>query len=145
MLNVKYQILIFIVKYQSCFVDGKLYFSPIWDSRSDLMLITTLEYLWSYSPYVSLVSYSHSSVRRCLYCNSITNFNTELDWAEIKIQFFKWFYFSDSIREINKYSYSSEDAASLANQSAAKDHVASKLFRAQRNFYIVGFALFLWL
>ncbi|CAG9565881.1 unnamed protein product [Danaus chrysippus] len=45
----------------------------------------------------------------------------------------------DSIREMRKYSHSTEGQTHLANEM--KGNV--KLFRAQRNFYITGFAIFL--
>lgn len=55
------------------------------------------------------------------------------------------FYFSlDAIREVRKYSV--RDAATEAKlQPNMYDHLHMKLFRAQRNLYISGFAVFLWL
>ena len=51
---------------------------------------------------------------------------------------------SDSIREVHKYTSPSETVDLKHNPDA--EHLAMmKLFRAQRNFYISGFALFLWL
>uniref|UniRef100_V9L839 Endoplasmic reticulum transmembrane protein n=1 Tax=Callorhinchus milii TaxID=7868 RepID=V9L839_CALMI len=48
----------------------------------------------------------------------------------------------DAVREIQKYSIS--DKVDLKNNPTAEDHVHMKLFRAQRNLYIAGFALLLW-
>lgn len=50
----------------------------------------------------------------------------------------------DAIREVRKYSV--RDAAADAKlQPNMHDHLHMKLFRAQRNLYISGFAVFLWL
>lgn len=51
---------------------------------------------------------------------------------------------SDAVREVNKYSgpESMQDAKVNPN---VYDHVHMKLFRAQRNLYISGFSIFLWL
>lgn len=52
--------------------------------------------------------------------------------------------FLDALREVRKYSNSdqSKDAKLHPNMF---DHMHMKLFRAQRNLYISGFSLFLWL
>ncbi|XP_072922429.1 tRNA-dihydrouridine(20a/20b) synthase [NAD(P)+]-like isoform X2 [Hemitrygon akajei] len=53
--------------------------------------------------------------------------------------------FFDAIREVRKYSINhgiGKDEKLLPNMY---DHVNMKLFRAQRNLYISGFSLFLWL
>ncbi|XP_013872576.1 B-cell receptor-associated protein 29 isoform X2 [Austrofundulus limnaeus] len=51
--------------------------------------------------------------------------------------------FLDAIREVQKYSDADmQDANANPN---LYDHVHMKLFRAQRNLYICGFSLFLWL
>lgn len=54
------------------------------------------------------------------------------------------FPFSDAVREVRKYSGKDlgKDAKLLPNMH---DHMHMKLFRAQRNLYISGFAVFLWL
>jgi len=49
--------------------------------------------------------------------------------------------FADSIRELRKYS--GVEVKDLA-QPQAEAHAHMKQFRSQRNFYIAGFALFLW-
>lgn len=51
---------------------------------------------------------------------------------------------ADALREVKKYSTAdqSKDSKLLPNML---DHVHMKLFRAQRNLYISGFSLFLWL
>ncbi|KAG7459225.1 tRNA-dihydrouridine(20a 20b) synthase [NAD(P)+]-like [Solea senegalensis] len=52
--------------------------------------------------------------------------------------------FLDAVREVRKYS--SKDAGTNAKlQPNMYDHLHMKLFRAQRNLYISGFAVFLWL
>ncbi|XP_003968428.1 B-cell receptor-associated protein 29 [Takifugu rubripes] len=52
--------------------------------------------------------------------------------------------FLDAIREVRKYSV--RDAGTAAKmQPNMYDHLHMKLFRAQRNLYISGFAVFLWL
>lgn len=52
--------------------------------------------------------------------------------------------FLDAVREVRKYSNKEigTDAKLLPNMV---DHLHMKLFRAQRNLYISGFAVFLWL
>lgn len=47
----------------------------------------------------------------------------------------------DAVREMRKYSHSTEGASHVHLSSEMKGNV--KLFRAQRNFYITGFAIFL--
>ncbi|KAK5904621.1 hypothetical protein CesoFtcFv8_006163 [Champsocephalus esox] len=52
--------------------------------------------------------------------------------------------FLDAVREVRKYS--AKDLGSDAKlQPNMFDHLHMKLFRAQRNLYISGFAVFLWL
>jgi len=48
----------------------------------------------------------------------------------------------DSIRELRKYGLA--EVKDL-NTPQAEAHAHMKQFRSQRNFYIAGFALFLWL
>ncbi|XP_061578450.1 B-cell receptor-associated protein 29-like [Cololabis saira] len=50
----------------------------------------------------------------------------------------------DAIREVQKYS-SPEPMEDTKMNPNSYDHVYMKLFRAQRNLYICGFSLFLWL
>ncbi|XP_030599686.1 tRNA-dihydrouridine synthase B isoform X2 [Archocentrus centrarchus] len=52
--------------------------------------------------------------------------------------------FLDAVREVRKYS-SKEHATDAKLQPNMFDHLHMKLFRAQRNLYISGFAVFLWL
>lgn len=55
------------------------------------------------------------------------------------------FYFSlDAIREVRKYSDRSA-VTETKLQPYVTDHLNMKMFRAQRNLYISGFAVFLWL
>lgn len=55
-------------------------------------------------------------------------------------------FFLDSIREMRKYTASKEHAHSEGHAHLeAEIQVSMKLFRSQRNYYIAGFALFLWL
>lgn len=51
---------------------------------------------------------------------------------------------SDAVREVQKYSGPEPLHDAKANPNVY-DHVHMKLFRAQRNLYISGFSLFLWL
>ncbi|XP_005423565.2 tRNA-dihydrouridine(20a/20b) synthase [NAD(P)+]-like isoform X2 [Geospiza fortis] len=53
--------------------------------------------------------------------------------------------FLDAVREVRKYSsvHVNEKAANV--NSSAFDHIQMKLFRSQRNLYLSGFSLFLWL
>ncbi|NWS45090.1 BAP29 protein, partial [Probosciger aterrimus] len=53
--------------------------------------------------------------------------------------------FLDAVREVKKYSviHVNEKAANV--NSSAFDHIQMKLFRSQRNLYLSGFSLFLWL
>ncbi|XP_066406914.1 tRNA-dihydrouridine(20a/20b) synthase [NAD(P)+]-like isoform X2 [Molothrus aeneus] len=53
--------------------------------------------------------------------------------------------FLDAFREVRKYSsvHVNEKAANV--NSSAFDHIQMKLFRSQRNLYLSGFSLFLWL
>nr|XP_060634367.1 B-cell receptor-associated protein 29 isoform X2 [Anolis sagrei ordinatus]XP_060634368.1 B-cell receptor-associated protein 29 isoform X2 [Anolis sagrei ordinatus] len=54
--------------------------------------------------------------------------------------------FLDAVREVRKYSsiHSSDKTPHMPTPNAF-DHIQMKLFRAQRNLYISGFSLFLWL
>lgn len=52
--------------------------------------------------------------------------------------------FLDAVREVRKYS-AKHDGADSKLQPNMHDHLHMKLFRAQRNLYISGFAVFLWL
>ncbi|KAF0030505.1 hypothetical protein F2P81_017236 [Scophthalmus maximus] len=52
--------------------------------------------------------------------------------------------FLDAVREVRKYS-SREHGAGAKMQANMQDHLHMKLFRAQRNLYISGFTVFLWL
>lgn len=52
--------------------------------------------------------------------------------------------FLDAVREVRKYSVRDVGASSKL-QPNMYDHLHMKLFRAQRNLYISGFAVFLWL
>lgn len=52
--------------------------------------------------------------------------------------------FLDSIREVNKLS-STEVVEEAKHNPVAENTMHMKLFRAQRNFYIAGFCLFLYL
>ncbi|XP_069739627.1 tRNA-dihydrouridine(20a/20b) synthase [NAD(P)+]-like isoform X2 [Phaenicophaeus curvirostris] len=53
--------------------------------------------------------------------------------------------FLDAVREVRKYSavHVSEKAVNI--NTNAFDHIQMKLFRSQRNLYLSGFSLFLWL
>lgn len=51
---------------------------------------------------------------------------------------------SDAVREVQKYS-GPEPMLDAKGNPNVYDHVHMKLFRAQRNLYISGFSLFLWL
>lgn len=50
----------------------------------------------------------------------------------------------DALREVQKYSGPEPMQDAKVNPNVY-DHVHMKLFRAQRNLYISGFSLFLWL
>lgn len=52
--------------------------------------------------------------------------------------------FLDAVREVRKYS-AKHEGADAKLQPNMYDHLHMKLFRAQRNLYISGFAVFLWL
>uniref|UniRef100_A0A8C6WW68 Endoplasmic reticulum transmembrane protein n=1 Tax=Neogobius melanostomus TaxID=47308 RepID=A0A8C6WW68_9GOBI len=52
--------------------------------------------------------------------------------------------FSDALREVQKYSGPEPMQDAIVNPNVF-DHVHMKLFRGQRNLYISGFSLFLWL
>lgn len=51
---------------------------------------------------------------------------------------------SDAVREVHKYSGPEPMHDAKVNPNVY-DHIHMKLFRAQRNLYISGFSLFLWL
>lgn len=53
--------------------------------------------------------------------------------------------FADALREVRKYGSSGVHDVNLENNPNAQDHVLMMLFRAQRNLYISGFALFLFI
>uniref|UniRef100_UPI00358F473D B-cell receptor-associated protein 31 n=1 Tax=Myxine glutinosa TaxID=7769 RepID=UPI00358F473D len=52
--------------------------------------------------------------------------------------------FADGLRETRKYS-TDDQVMDMKTNPLAVDHLHMKLFRAQRNLYICGFALVLWL
>jgi len=54
--------------------------------------------------------------------------------------------FIDAVRETQKYSRADKQLINLQDNLMTKEHVMMNMFRAQRNLYISGFALFLhWL
>uniref|UniRef100_A0A8C5WV75 Endoplasmic reticulum transmembrane protein n=1 Tax=Laticauda laticaudata TaxID=8630 RepID=A0A8C5WV75_LATLA len=53
--------------------------------------------------------------------------------------------FLDAVREVRKYSTVQLSEDSPRSSPTAFDHIHMKLFRSQRNLYISGFSLFLWL
>lgn len=52
-------------------------------------------------------------------------------------------FLADAFREVRKYSVT--EKVDLTNNPTAVEHIHMKLFRAQRNEYIAGFALLLCL
>lgn len=53
--------------------------------------------------------------------------------------------FLDAVREVRKYSAVHVNERATSVNSSAFDHIQMKLFRSQRNLYLSGFSLFLWL
>uniref|UniRef100_A0A8C4U2H3 Endoplasmic reticulum transmembrane protein n=1 Tax=Falco tinnunculus TaxID=100819 RepID=A0A8C4U2H3_FALTI len=53
--------------------------------------------------------------------------------------------FLDAVREVRKYSVTHMIEKAVNVNSNAFDHIQMKLFRSQRNLYLSGFTLFLWL
>uniref|UniRef100_A0A8C9LFG9 Endoplasmic reticulum transmembrane protein n=1 Tax=Pavo cristatus TaxID=9049 RepID=A0A8C9LFG9_PAVCR len=53
--------------------------------------------------------------------------------------------FLDAVREVRKYSAIQVNEKVASVSANAIDHIQMKLFRSQRNLYISGFSLFLWL
>ncbi|XP_053109020.1 tRNA-dihydrouridine(20a/20b) synthase [NAD(P)+]-like isoform X4 [Hemicordylus capensis] len=53
--------------------------------------------------------------------------------------------FLDAVREVRKYSNVNLAGKSTQSTANAYDHIQMKLFRSQRNLYLSGFSLFLWL
>nr|XP_028603018.1 B-cell receptor-associated protein 29 [Podarcis muralis] len=53
--------------------------------------------------------------------------------------------FLDAVREVRKYSNVNLSDKTAHRSANALDHIQMKLFRSQRNLYISGFSLFLWL
>ncbi|XP_067155478.1 tRNA-dihydrouridine(20a/20b) synthase [NAD(P)+]-like [Apteryx mantelli] len=53
--------------------------------------------------------------------------------------------FLDAIREVKKYSAAHVSEKAVNVNTNAFDHIQMKLFRSQRNLYLSGFSLFLWL
>jgi len=53
--------------------------------------------------------------------------------------------FLDGVREVMKYSEAGADVDMALRSANADSIIHMRLFRAQRNMYITGFALFLWL
>uniref|UniRef100_A0A8C4U262 tRNA-dihydrouridine(20a/20b) synthase [NAD(P)+]-like n=1 Tax=Falco tinnunculus TaxID=100819 RepID=A0A8C4U262_FALTI len=51
----------------------------------------------------------------------------------------------DAVREVRKYSVTHMIEKAVNVNSNAFDHIQMKLFRSQRNLYLSGFTLFLWL
>ncbi|XP_053919298.1 tRNA-dihydrouridine(20a/20b) synthase [NAD(P)+]-like isoform X2 [Cuculus canorus] len=53
--------------------------------------------------------------------------------------------FLDAVREVRKYSAVHVSEKTVNINTNAFDHIQMKLFRSQRNLYLSGFSLFLWL
>uniref|UniRef100_A0A8D2LZ28 Endoplasmic reticulum transmembrane protein n=2 Tax=Varanus komodoensis TaxID=61221 RepID=A0A8D2LZ28_VARKO len=53
--------------------------------------------------------------------------------------------FLDAVREVRKYSNVQLSEKTTNANTSALEHIQMKLFRSQRNLYISGFSLFLWL
>ncbi|NXS92744.1 BAP29 protein, partial [Jacana jacana] len=53
--------------------------------------------------------------------------------------------FLDAVREVRKYSSIHVNEKTANVNTNAFDHIQMKLFRSQRNLYLSGFSLFLWL
>ncbi|NXE22807.1 BAP29 protein, partial [Ardeotis kori] len=53
--------------------------------------------------------------------------------------------FLDAVREVRKYSAVHVNEKAINVNTNAFDHIQMKLFRSQRNLYLSGFSLFLWL
>ncbi|XP_009995085.1 PREDICTED: B-cell receptor-associated protein 29 [Chaetura pelagica] len=53
--------------------------------------------------------------------------------------------FLDACREVRKYSSVNVNEKAANVNTNAFDHIQMKLFRSQRNLYLSGFCLFLWL
>ncbi|CAI4228342.1 unnamed protein product [Auanema sp. JU1783] len=53
--------------------------------------------------------------------------------------------FADSVREVHKYSVHEDAIERTVHTASSESNTLMKLFRAQRNFYISGFALLLFL
>ncbi|XP_042324093.1 B-cell receptor-associated protein 29-like isoform X2 [Sceloporus undulatus] len=53
--------------------------------------------------------------------------------------------FLDAVRDVRKYSSLQSSEKTSHTMPNAFDHIQMKLFRAQRNLYLSGFSLFLWL
>lgn len=53
--------------------------------------------------------------------------------------------FFDAVREVRKYSSIHVNEKAVNVNTNAFDHIQLKLFRSQRNLYLSGFSLFLWL
>ncbi|NXD10810.1 BAP29 protein, partial [Nothocercus nigrocapillus] len=53
--------------------------------------------------------------------------------------------FFDAVREVKKYSAVHVSEKVVNVNTSAFDHIQMKLFRSQRNLYLSGFSLFLWL
>jgi len=58
--------------------------------------------------------------------------------------FVSLFHFVDSVRDVRHYTNPASEADVRTNP-AAETLLHMKMFRAQRNFYIAGFALFLFM
>lgn len=74
--------------------------------------------------------------------NKITNFSNK---AFLTIIVLLIVLFLDAVREVRKYSNINLSEKNTHAPPNAFDHIQMKLFRSQRNLYISGFSLFLWL
>lgn len=73
----------------------------------------------------------------------LQSFSFQAQWYFYCVLVILCLFFLDSIREMNKYS--SPEIKDAHGHLDAEMQSNMKLFRAQRNFYISGFSLFLWL
>lgn len=92
------------------------------------------------------ISYIPSSVWLAIFRNSVVvTIQTYSKTYSTIIVCFLLVLWADSIREIWKYNDASESIEETFGWASSDALVHSRLFRAQRNFYLVGAALFLFI
>ncbi|XP_067930068.1 B-cell receptor-associated protein 31-like [Watersipora subatra] len=109
-----------------------------WDVISTILILETVATLLLTLPFIS------SSAWRVLFQSGLAKaLSRSANYVMTVFFVLLGVVFADSVREMMRYRHSEVDESSFANNPNAVANVHMKLFRAQRNFLIAGYSLFL--